>query len=62
MSSAGQLAGSFRAATTLGARNVVLKTPVKPSFGEHKVGQWVTPRPSISAIFLFLPLNCRYLN
>ena len=34
-----------------------MKTPVKPSFGEHKVGQWVTPRPSISAIFLFLLLR-----
>src|SRR6266478_2536758 len=57
ISSAGQLAGSFRAASTLGARKVVLKTPVNPSFGEHKVGQWVTPRPRISAICLFLPLD-----
>src|SRR5215472_146635 len=53
----GQLAGSLRAASTLGARRVVLKTPVSPSFGMHRVGQWVTPRPSISAIFLFLPLE-----
>src|SRR6516225_9301330 len=57
MSSFGQLAGSLRAASTLGARRVVLKTPVSPSFGMHKVGQWVTPRPSISAMFLFLPLE-----
>src|SRR5215472_7840407 len=56
--SGGQLAGSLRAASTLGARKVVLKTPVSPSFGMHKVGQCVTPRPSISAIFLFLPLEC----
>src|SRR5207244_8571153 len=60
ISSEGQLAGSLRAASTLGARRVVLKTPVNPSFGEHNVGQWVTPRPSISAIFLFLPLDDRY--
>jgi hypothetical protein len=47
----------LREASTLGARQVVLKTPVSPSFGKHNVGQWVTPRPSISAIFLFLPLE-----
>jgi hypothetical protein len=41
----------------LGARKVVLKTPVNPSFGMHNVGQWVTPRPSISAICPFLPLE-----
>src|ERR1700733_11452487 len=52
----GQLAGSLRAGSTLGASSVRLKTPVSPSLGRHKVGQWVTPRPRISAIVLFLSL------
>src|SRR5215469_117114 len=56
-SSGGQLAGSLRVASTLGARKVVLNTPVNPSFGMHRVGQWVTPRPSISAILPFLLLD-----
>src|SRR3984957_4520596 len=52
----GQFAGFLRAASTLGASSVRLKTPVSPSFGKHKVGQWVTPSPRISAICLFLSL------
>ena len=48
---------TLRAPNVDAARRVVLKTPVSPSFGMHRVGQWVTPRPSISAIFLFLPLE-----
>src|SRR6266567_5217830 len=57
MSSAGQLAGSLYRASTFGAVNVRLNTLVRPSFGKHKVGQWVTPRPRTSAIFLFLPVD-----
>src|ERR1700674_2528267 len=55
-SSAGQLAGSFTFGSTLGAPSTRWKTPVSVSFLPHKVGQWVTPSPRISAIFLFLPL------
>src|SRR6202158_1001094 len=54
MSSAGQLPGSFTVGSTLGAPSTRLNTPVSPSFGRHKVGQWVTPSPRISAICLFL--------
>src|SRR5205823_4161083 len=49
-SSDGQLAGSFTAGSTFGASSTRLKTPVSPSFGRHKVGQWVHPSPRISAI------------
>src|SRR5437764_2542569 len=49
-SSDGQFAGSFTAGSTLGASSTRLKTPVSPSFGRHKVGQWVHPNPRISAI------------
>ena len=33
-----------------------LNTLVSPSLGRHSVGQWVTPRPSISAISVLLPV------
>src|SRR5882724_2375720 len=57
ISSAGQLAGSLYRTSTLGAVRVRLKTLVSPSFGKHNVGQWVTPRPSISAIFMLLSVG-----
>src|SRR5579863_1722487 len=53
--SAGQLAGSLRSGATLGAESVVLNTCSRPSFGRHRVGQCVHPRPNISAISVLLP-------
>src|SRR3954447_311681 len=57
ISSAGQFVGSLRSGLTFGAVRVRLNTLVKPSFGRHKVGQWVTPRPSISAISVLLSVE-----
>src|SRR5271167_1245464 len=54
ISSSGQLAGSLYRASTFGAVRVRLNTLVSPSLGRHNVGQWVTPRPSISAISVLL--------
>src|ERR1700731_1415035 len=56
ISSSGQLAGSLYRASTFGAVRVRLNTLVSPSLGRHSVGQWVTPRPSISAISVLLPV------
>src|SRR6516162_10231838 len=56
ISSSGQLAGSLYRTSTFGAVRVRLNTLVSPSLGRHNVGQWVTPRPSISAISVLLPV------
>src|SRR5262249_26254348 len=53
----GQLAGSFTAGSTLGASSTRLNTSVSRSFGRHKVGQCVHPKPRISAISV-PPLSC----
>src|SRR5207248_7003447 len=54
INSSGQFARSLYRASTFGAVRVRLKTLVSPSLGRHSVGQWVTPRPSISAISMLL--------
>src|SRR5581483_1279388 len=54
----GQLRGSLNLGSTLGASSTRLNTPVRVSLCPHRVGQWVQPRPSISAI---LPLPMRVL-
>src|SRR5438105_4783277 len=59
ISSSGQLAGSLYRASTFGAVSVRLNTLVSPSLGRHNVGQWVTPRPSISAISVLLSVEDR---
>src|SRR5215472_5335683 len=56
ISSSGQFARFLYRASTFGAVRVRLKTLVSPSLGRHNVGQWVTPRPSISAISVLLPV------
>src|SRR5580693_1449925 len=56
ISSSGQFAGSLYRASTFGAVSVRLNTLVSPLLGRHNVGQWVTPRPSISAISVLLPV------
>src|SRR6516165_2874203 len=56
ISSSGQFARSLYRASTFGAVSVRLNTLVSPSLGRHNVGQWVTPRPSISAISVLLPV------
>src|SRR5205814_8309672 len=56
INSSGQFARSLYRASTFGAVRVRLNTLVSPSLGRHSVGQWVTPRPSISAISVLLPV------